>query len=73
MSWWAAETSPFRLSRRAADSVKIEFFINFFFIILIFRKIILFSELKNTILRKKIDFFKLKFSIFSHSAALRLY
>jgi hypothetical protein len=76
MSRRAAETSPFGLSRRAADSVKIELFIYLFSI---FRKILLFSKLKNifkiknTIFRKNKYFLKLKFSIFSHSAGRRLY
>jgi hypothetical protein len=47
MSRRVAETSPFGLSRQAADSVKIELFIYLFIYIL--RKILLFSELKNSI------------------------
>jgi hypothetical protein len=55
MSQWAAETSPFGLSRRAADSVKIEFFyLKKIFLFSIFRKILLFSELKILFLEKNI-------------------
>jgi hypothetical protein len=53
MSWRVAETSPFGLSRRAADSVNIEFFIKK---ISIFRKLVLFSELKNIFLIKNCIF-----------------
>jgi hypothetical protein len=46
MTQWAAETSAFRLSRQAADCLKIELIIKLFiYLFSVFRKIILFSEL----------------------------
>jgi hypothetical protein len=61
MSRRVAETSPFGLSRRAADSIKIEFYFYFYFYFSIFRKIFLFSELKNIFLIKKYIFRKNKY------------
>jgi lipid-A-disaccharide synthase-like uncharacterized protein len=61
MSRRAAETSPFGLSRWAANSVKIEYFFQKIFSIFLFlEKIWLFSELKNIFLIKNTIFRKNK-------------